>query len=96
MLKREQKKAFYGVILRVVLTVVALVTVFFGMFGYWWYFTSTDAVEFLGVYISLGSMINLIILAFADDNIKKFVAKERELIYLYSSKKGVKKLSNVA
>ena len=97
MLKREQKKVFYGVIARVLLTIISLITVFVAMVTYWLNFTTMDAVEFLGVYIGFGSMINLLIIVFADSCIEKFIDRETRLINLYSgTKRRVKKLSNVA
>lgn len=76
--KSEMKKVFGFIALEAIICVTAFVVAAIAIFHLWNYFNPTqDYLYFIVLYCMFGSIVNMFILAFAEDRYKKYIERKK-------------------
>lgn len=85
-LQKESRKTLAGIIAIVFLDVATIVSALVGGLYIWYKFTNTEITYFMGIYLMIGSLINLAIIGIGKMIIELFIAKRKEVVIRRANK----------
>ena len=85
-LQKESRKTLAGIIAIVFLDVATIVSALVGSLYIWYKFTNTEITYFMGIYLMIGSLINLAIIGIGKMIIELFIAKRKEVVIRRANK----------
>ena len=85
-LQKESRKTLAGIIAIVLVDVAVIVSALVAGLHVWYKFTDSDLLYFMGIYLMIGSLINLAIIGIGKMIIELFIAKRKEVVIRRANK----------
>lgn len=85
-LQKESRKTLAGIIAIVLADVAVIVSALVAGLHVWYKFTDSDLLYFMGIYLMIGSLVNLTIIGIGKMIIELFIAKRKEVVICRANK----------
>ena len=79
-LQKESRKTLAGIIAIVLADVAVIVSALVAGLHVWYKFTDSDLLYFMGIYLMIGSLVNLAIIGVGKSIIDRFIVKRKEIV----------------
>lgn len=79
-LQKESRKTLAGIIAIVLADVAVIVSALVAGLHVWYKFTDSDLLYFMGIYLMIGSLVNLAIIGIGKSIIDLFIVKRKEIV----------------
>lgn len=79
-LQKESRKTLVGIIAIVLADVAVIVSALIAGLYVWYKFTDSDLLYFMGIYLMIGSLVNLTIIGIGKSIIDLFIVKRKEIV----------------